>query len=128
MVVRIRMTRTGRKNRPFFRIGVFDVRTRRDGEPIEALGTYDPMGTLGQGKDAVKIDTERAKHWLAVGAQPSEVMASILKKAGIPPRPAKGAGKSAKKRAKTAAKGKKVRRSKVTVARAKKAKKPTEKG
>ncbi|MCU0726343.1 MAG: 30S ribosomal protein S16 [Planctomycetes bacterium] len=105
------MTRIGRKNRPFFRVGVFDVRTRRDGEPVEILGTYDPLGTQGKDSEPVKLDLERVKYWLSVGATPSEVMASILKKAGIPPRPAKGAGRSAKKRAKAVAKGR-VRKSK----------------
>lgn len=105
MVVRIRMTRLGRKNRPFFRVGVYDVRTRRDGEPVEVLGTYDPLGTQGKDSEHVKLDMERVKYWLSVGAIPSEVMASILKKEGIPPRPAKGAGRSAKKRAKAAARG-----------------------
>jgi small subunit ribosomal protein S16 len=100
------MTRLGRKNRPFFRVGVFDSRTRRDGSPVEVLGTYDPLGTQGKDGEPVKLDLERVKYWLSVGATPSEVMASILKKAGIPPRPARGAGRSAKKRAKAAAKGK----------------------
>lgn len=124
MVVRIRMTRIGRKNRPFFRVGVFDVRTRRDGEPVEILGTYDPLGTQGKDSEPVKLDLERVKYWLSVGATPSEVMASILKKAGIPPRPAKGAGRSAKKRVKAVAKGR-VRKSKPA---AKAATKPAVKG
>ncbi len=102
MVVRIRMTKVGRKNRHMFRIGVFDTRTRREGRPIEALGIYDPMGTMGG--EPVKFDLERAKYWLSVGASPTETMTAILKKAGIAVKPAKGAGRTARKRRKAAAK------------------------
>lgn len=81
MAVRIRMTRQGRRNRPFYRVGVFDARTKRDGKMIENLGTYDPLA-----KDDSKkfvVDMERVKYWLSQGAQPSECVRSMLKKSGV---------------------------------------------
>ena len=66
------MQRTGRKNRPFYRIQVLDKRTRRDGASIEQLGWYDPMA-----KDPAKqvnLNEERAKYWISVGAQPSDTV------------------------------------------------------
>ena len=80
-MVKIRCKRMGRRNRPFYRIGVFDARTRRDGRSIEDLGTYDPMTT-----DAERVhhlNSERAVHWLNQGAQPSETVASIFKRLEI---------------------------------------------
>jgi small subunit ribosomal protein S16 len=73
----------GRRNRPFYRIGAFDNRTRRDGKAIEFLGTYDPMN--GNPAEQVKLNTERIQHWLSVGAQPSETVGSFIRKAGIAP-------------------------------------------
>ncbi|MCB9899460.1 MAG: 30S ribosomal protein S16 [Planctomycetes bacterium] len=81
MAVKIRLKRIGRKNRPFYRICVMDARTRRDGQPIEELGSYDPRGESFEKK--VILDKPRAHHWLQVGAQPSETVASILRKAGV---------------------------------------------
>jgi len=81
MAVKIRLKRIGRKNRPFYRICVFDARTRRDGTPIEELGSYDPMAaTLS---DKVTVNRERAAYWLSVGAQPSETVGSMLRKLGV---------------------------------------------
>jgi small subunit ribosomal protein S16 len=81
MAVKIRLKRIGRKNRPFYRICVFDARTRRDGTPIEELGSYDPAAlTLS---DKVTVNRERAAYWLSVGAQPSETVASMLRKLGV---------------------------------------------
>ena len=81
MAVRIRMRLHGRKHRPFFRICVFDERTRRDGAEIELLGHYDPLDP--QPGKAFVLNEERAKHWLSVGAQPSETVATMLKDRGI---------------------------------------------
>ncbi|GJM20116.1 MAG: hypothetical protein DHS20C15_00310 [Planctomycetota bacterium] len=81
MAVRIRLKRTGRRNRPFYRICVFDGRTRRDGAPIEELGSYDPRGATFA--DKVQLKKVRAHHWLGVGALPTETVASILRKAGV---------------------------------------------
>lgn len=80
MAVRIRLTRTGRIHRPFYRIGAFDSRTRRDGEALEYIGYYDP--TLSTGT-RVKLDKERAEAWVAKGAEPSETVASFFREVGI---------------------------------------------
>jgi small subunit ribosomal protein S16 len=77
MAVRIRMKRTGAKNSPVFRIVVTDSRSPRDGRFIEELGTYWPEKKAGN----VKLDLERAKYWVSKGAQPSETVASFIKKA-----------------------------------------------
>jgi small subunit ribosomal protein S16 len=82
MSVVIRMTRFGRTNRPFFRIGVYDVRTRREGVAIETLGYYDPIA-VGQAKP-LEYNEERMKYWLSQGAAPSETIATFLRKAKIP--------------------------------------------
>lgn len=81
MAVRIRLKRMGRKNRPFWRICVFDGRTRRDGETIEDLGFYDTLAN--DPAKVMSIDAERAKYWLSVGAKPSEIVRQILKRAGV---------------------------------------------
>ncbi len=77
MSVKIRMKRIGAKNAPVFRIVVADSRSPRDGKFIEELGTYLP---LKKGNN-VDLDLERAKYWLSKGAQPSETVASFIKKA-----------------------------------------------
>ena len=81
LAVRIRCKRLGRKNRPFYRISVFDARTRRDGRSIEDIGTYDSMAINENRMYTLKID--RLKYWLSVGAKPSETVASIIKRLGI---------------------------------------------
>jgi small subunit ribosomal protein S16 len=77
MAVKIRMKRVGAKNAPVFRIVVADGRSPRDGKFIEELGTYQP---LKKGNNFT-IDLDRAKYWLSKGAQPSETVASFIKKA-----------------------------------------------
>lgn len=81
MATKIRLTRGGRMHAPFYRIGVFDERTRRDGASIENLGYYNPLAR-GQEKE-LEFDVERAKYWLSVGAVPSETVVSFLKKHGV---------------------------------------------
>ncbi len=81
MAVRLRLKRVGRRNRPFYRICAFDSRTRRDGQPIEELGSYDPRAKTFVEK--VILKRERALHWINTGALPSETVASILKRAGV---------------------------------------------
>lgn len=81
MAVRLRMARTGRTNRPYFRLGAFDSRTRRDGTPIEYLGHYDPL--LADFEKSVVIDVDRARHWISKGAKCSETVASFLRKKGV---------------------------------------------
>ncbi len=77
-MVKIRLKRLGRRNRAFFRICAFDAREERDGRSIEQLGTYDPMEKDESKKVVLKRD--RIEYWLSVGAQPTETVASILKK------------------------------------------------
>lgn len=80
MAVRIRLTRMGRRNRPFYRIVVADSRSRRDGKFIEQIGTYDPIKKQDE-NSTVKED--RVLYWLREGAQPSDTVKKILSKAGI---------------------------------------------
>ena len=77
MAVKIRLKRGGSKNHPVYRIVVADSRSPRDGKFIEELGTYWPQ----QKTDNVKLDTERAQYWIKQGAQPSDTVASFIKKA-----------------------------------------------
>ncbi len=77
-MVKIRLKRMGRSGRAFFRICAFDAREERDGRSIEQLGTYDPMEKDESKK--VVLKRERIEYWLSVGAQPTETVASILKK------------------------------------------------
>jgi len=81
MSVRLRLKRTGRRNRPFYRIGAFHHTTRRDGKPVEDLGWYDPLAT--DRDKAFHLEEERAKYWLGQGAKPSETVRSFLKRRGI---------------------------------------------
>ena len=81
MAVKLRLKRMGRTNRAFFRVSAIDSRTSRDGRVIEELGFYDPRA-----KDPAKqveLKIERCKHWLDVGAIPSETVSSLLKKHGV---------------------------------------------
>lgn len=79
MSVVIRLSRAGRVHLPYYHIGVYDSRTRRDGRPVEQLGFYDPRSE----KEPVRIDLERARYWLGVGARPSATVATILKEQGL---------------------------------------------
>ena len=80
MSVRIRLTRTGKKNEAYWRIAVFDSRTRRDGRFLENLGVYDP--SVAKADEKVKINLERYNAWVKQGALPTESLARILKHAG----------------------------------------------
>ncbi len=80
-MVKLRLKRMGRRNRAYFRICAFDAREERDGRSIEQLGTYDPMEKEESKK--VVLKKERIEYWLSVGAQPTETVASILKKNNI---------------------------------------------
>ena len=99
MSIVIRLSRQGRRNRPHYRVGVYDRRTRRDGPPIEQLGHYDPLESNDDEKFTLKED--RIKHWLSVGADVSETVRSFLKRRGIEVPKAK-ANKSRKSKAKSA--------------------------
>ena len=85
MSLSIRLTRGGAKKRPFYRIDVADSRSPRDGRFIEKLGHYDPMAEKGDVKRLV-MDVERIKHWLSVGAQPSDRVARMLGEAEVLPK------------------------------------------
>jgi len=79
MAVKIRLRRMGAKKAPFYRIVVADSRYPRDGRFIEELGTYDPT----KEPSAIKVDVEKAKKWIATGAQPTDTVKELLKKEGI---------------------------------------------
>ena len=77
-MVKIRLRRVGAKKAPYYRIVVANSHFPRDGRFIEEIGTYDPLNT----EAPVKIDMERAKYWIANGAQPTDTVRGLLKKAG----------------------------------------------
>jgi len=81
MSVKLRLKRLGRSHGAFFRLSAIDSRTPRDGRVIEELGYYDPRNKDQAKQFVAKID--RCKHWLDVGAVPSETVSSLLKKAGL---------------------------------------------
>ena len=79
MAVKIRLRRLGAKKAPFYRIVVADSRAPRDGRFIEEIGTYNPMTN----PSTVTVDAEKAKKWIANGAQPTETVRDLLKKNGV---------------------------------------------
>ena len=79
MAVKIRLRRMGAKKAPFYRVVVADSRYPRDGRFIEEIGTYNPMVEPAE----VKIDAEKTKQWISNGAQPTDTVKSLLKKANI---------------------------------------------
>ena len=80
-MVRIRLRRIGRKKAPVYRIVVADSKSPRDGRFIEIIGQYAPRQSNGEG--GLNVQTERANYWLDVGAQPSDTVRSLLRKAGV---------------------------------------------
>jgi small subunit ribosomal protein S16 len=86
MSLKIRMSRGGTNKRPFYSIVVADGRAPRDGRFIEKIGTYNPM-LAHDNPERVKFNAERMRHWLSVGAQPSDRIAIFLHKAGMGPAP-----------------------------------------
>ncbi len=78
MAVKIRMKRFGRKHRPFYRICVMDSQKPRNGKAIEEVGLYDPM--IPDKSKRVTINMERVDYWISVGAQPSDNVATLIKK------------------------------------------------
>ncbi len=104
MATTIRLSRGGSKKRPYYKIVVADSRSPRDGRFIERIGSYNPL--LGKDNpDRVKLDAERAKHWVSVGAQPTDRVARFLDAAGVKERSARNnpnkavPGEKAKERA-----------------------------
>jgi len=104
MATSIRLSRGGSKKRPYYKIVVADSRSPRDGRFIERIGSYNPL-LAKDNPERIKLDGERAAHWLSVGAQPSDRVARFLDAAGIKERaarnnPNKGVpGEKAKERA-----------------------------
>ncbi len=78
-MVKIRLRRMGAKKAPFYRIVVADSRSPRDGRCIEEIGTYNPMDE----KAAITVDAEKAQTWNKNGAQPTDTVRGLLKKAGV---------------------------------------------
>ena len=78
-MVKIRLKRMGMKKKPFYRLVVTDSRSPRDGRFIEEVGYYNPVSEPVE----LKIDAERAKHWIGVGAQPTDTVRGLLKKGGV---------------------------------------------
>jgi small subunit ribosomal protein S16 len=79
LMVKIRLRRTGRKKQPTYRIVVADSRSPRDGKFIEVVGQYAPR----QGEQALNLRTDRVNYWLDSGAQPTDTVRSLLRKAGV---------------------------------------------
>ncbi len=78
-MVKIRLRRIGAKKNPFYRIVVADSHFARDGRCIEEIGTYDPLTNPA----TVKVDAEKAQQWIKNGAQPTDTVKALLKKAGV---------------------------------------------
>ena len=78
-MVKMRLRRMGAKKAPFYRVVVADSRYPRDGRFIEEIGYYNPLTEPAE----IKLDADKAKAWLAKGAQPTETVKSLLKKSGI---------------------------------------------
>ncbi len=76
-MVKIRLRRMGAKKAPYYRIVVADSRSPRDGRFIEEIGIYDPMADTGK----LKVDMERVQYWISNGAQPTDTVRGLLKKA-----------------------------------------------
>ena len=88
MALSMRLSRGGSKKRPYYKIVVADARAPRDGKFIERIGSYNPQAPKDSAERVI-LDTERAKHWLAAGAQPSDRVARFLDVAGVKERKAK---------------------------------------
>lgn len=78
-MVKIRLRRMGAKKAPFYRIVVADSRSPRDGRCIEEIGTYNPLANPA----SVEVDAEKAKQWIKNGAQPTDTVKALLKKANV---------------------------------------------
>ena len=79
MAVKIRLHRMGARKAPFYRVVIADSRSPRDSRSIDEIGYYDPMKEPSE----IKIDAEKAKKWMAQGAQPTDTVRALLKKSGI---------------------------------------------
>lgn len=79
-MVKIRLMRMGSKRNPHYRVVVVDARKKRSADYIEQLGYYDPRDTT---EEPLKVNTERAQHWLTVGAQPTDTVVRLFQQAGV---------------------------------------------
>ncbi|WP_332687922.1 30S ribosomal protein S16 [Devosia sp.] len=95
MALKLRLARGGTKKRPFYHIVVADARSPRDGRFIEKLGTFNPL-LAKDNEGRVVLNTERAKHWLSVGAQPTDRVLRFLDTAGVANREARSNPNKAK--------------------------------
>ncbi|KAF5021722.1 hypothetical protein F66182_6223 [Fusarium sp. NRRL 66182] len=92
MVVKIRLARFGRRNQPFYNIVIAHARTARNSRPLEVIGTYDPIpkpdpyDNSGKLHKDIKLDSQRARYWIGVGAQPTDVAWRLLSMVGILPK------------------------------------------
>jgi small subunit ribosomal protein S16 len=78
-MVRIRLRRVGRKKQPYYRIVVADAKSPRDGRFVEVIGHYRPRQT----ENALDVELDRANYWLDVGAEPTDTVRSLLRRAGV---------------------------------------------
>lgn len=81
MAVKLRLKRFGRLNHPTYRVVAADARSPRDGRIIESIGYYLPL--MPRAQEQLKLDPDRVRYWLSVGAQPSETVASMIRRSGI---------------------------------------------
>jgi len=95
MALKIRLARAGSKKRPYYHIVVADVRAPRDGRFIERIGAYNPM-LAKDDENRIKLDAERARHWLSVGAKPTDRVARFLDAADVVKRETRNNPKKAK--------------------------------
>jgi small subunit ribosomal protein S16 len=98
MSLKLRLARAGTKKRPFYHIVVADARSPRDGRFIEKIGIYNPL--LADDQSRVVLNTERAQHWLSVGAQPTDRVLRFLDASGLVKREARNNPNKAKPGAK----------------------------
>lgn len=81
MAVKLRLKRVGRKHQPSFRLAAMESRNPRDGRVLEELGFYNPASNDPAGQ--LKLNVERIRYWLSVGAQPTETVRHLLRRGGI---------------------------------------------
>ncbi len=97
MAVKMRLTRLGDKKSPFYRVVVIDSHKARDGQYVDLVGTYNPL------TEALNIDAEKAKKWIACGVQPTETVRTLLVRTGVLTSGTAKTPKTAKKTEETAA-------------------------
>ncbi len=99
MSLKMRLARGGSKKRPYYHVVIADARSPRDGRFIERIGSYNPM-LPKDSEERIKLDVERARHWLSVGAQPTDRVARFLDAEGLIKREARNNPKKAEPGAK----------------------------